>query len=254
MATRSAAGWPGFMLLLGAGAFTACSGGSSDNAQPGKTSATGIWSGTLTPADASQPPASGWLVVAADGSFHLDTDLALFVGSTQTRGATLSATGSAHPYQADITDGSGFTFNGSISSEGLTGTWSGANRSGTMKFRYDTALSQQAASLPAIASTYDGELWIGNSRQDARITIGADGTLVVSAQGGCGLNGTIGVADAARNGYQWTATAAGCAMNGMARGDGFLIGNYSVYLSGTLPEAPVWMGGADADAATSAGH
>jgi hypothetical protein len=135
-----------------------------------------------------------------------------------------------------------------VAQAALTGKWSGGTGGGSMRFRHEGEVSRQPTSLSVLASTYDGELWVGTATQPASITIAADGSFTASSSSGCTASGTVGVADAARNRYQWTATISGCANNGAASGSGFMIGDYSVYLSGTLPGAPVWMGGVDGDA------
>jgi hypothetical protein len=235
--------------------LAACSGGDGGSGSaaapdaPGSgTSAVGVWSGTLSSDDPAQPPLSGWLTITPDGGFHLDTDAALFSGMAQTKGNTLAATTTGHPYGSDFSTGSAFRFNGSLAQSALTGTWSGGGRSGSMRFQHEDALSRQVASLPVLASTYEGELWIGNVKLPASIAIAPDGSFTASTSSGCAASGMVGIADAARNRYQWTATLNGCGAGGMASGSGFMIGNYSVYLSGTLPDGAVWMGGVDADA------
>jgi hypothetical protein len=234
--------------------LAACSGGDGGGsaAAPGApgstTNAIGVWSGTLSSDDPAQPPLSGWLTVTPDGNFHLDTDAALFTGTAQTRGNTLAATTTGHPYGSDFSAGSAFTFNGSVAQSALTGKWSGGGRGGSLRFRHENTVSRQAASLSVLASTYDGELWIGNVTLPARIAIAADGSFTTSTGAGCMASGTVGIADASRNRYQWSATLSGCGVDGTASGSGFMIGDYSVYLSGTLLDAAVWMGGVDADA------
>lgn len=239
---------PRSLLLLCPAAcmLAACSGGSGD-AEVATGSTVGVWTGTLTPDDPSQTPTSGWLTVAENGGFQLDTDAALFTGTAQTQGGTLTAATTAHPYGGDFPAGSAFTFDGTIAKSVLTGKWSGGGRTGTMNFQHDDAVSRQAASLSALASTYEGELWVGNAVLPASIAINPDGSFTASASGGCTASGTVGIADAARNRYQWTATLSGCGADGSASGSGFMVGDYSVYLSGTMPDAAVWMGGVDAD-------
>jgi hypothetical protein len=193
-------------------------------------------------------PLAGWLTIAPDGSFQLDTDAALFTGTVQTRGNKLSATTTGHPYGNEFPGGGAFTFDGSISRTELSGKWSGGGRGGSMRFRHEDAVSKQPATLSALASTYNGELWVGNAMLPASIAIAADGALTASTGAGCTANGTVGIADAGRNRYQWTATLTGCGTEGTASGSGFMVGDYSVYLSGTLPGAAVWMGGVDGDA------
>lgn len=243
-----------FLLLCSVACLlAACSGGSGGSgdaidAAAENAGAVGVWSGTLTPDDPAQAPLSGWLTVAENGSFQLDTDAALFTGTTRTHDDTLAASTTVHPYGSDFSAGSAFTFDGTVAKSSLTGKWSGAGRSGTMNFQHDDAVSRQAASLPALASTYNGELWVGGTALPASIAIAADGSFTTSAGGGCTASGTVGIADAARNRYQWTATLSGCGANGSASGSGFMVGDYSIYFSGTLPDAAVWMGGVDADA------
>lgn len=230
--------------------LAACSGNSTDAIQVvgsgGDT--VGVWTGTLIPDDPAQMPLAGWLTIAADGSFQLDTDMALFTGTVQTRGNTLSATTTGHPYGNEFPGGGSFNFEGSISRSELSGNWSGGGRGGSMRFRHEEAVSNQPASLSALASTYDGELWVGNTMLPASIVIGADGTFTAATGAGCAANGTVAIADAARNRYQWTAILSGCGAEGTASGSGFMVGDYSVYLSGRLPDAAVWMGGVDGDA------
>jgi hypothetical protein len=248
------AGLRRFLLACTAGVLAACSGGDgggkagAPDAAGSTTSAIGVWSGTLDSDDPAQPPLSGWLTVTPDGKFHLDTDAALFTGTAQTQGNTLAATTTGHPYGSQFSEGGAFTFNGSVAQSALTGKWSGGGRGGTMRFQHENAVSQQPASLAALASTYEGELWVGNAALPASIAIAGDGSFTASTGAGCMASGTVGIADAARNRYQWTATLSGCGANGTASGSGFMIGNYSVYLSGTLPDTAVWMGGVDADA------
>lgn len=244
-----------FLLCCAAGLLAACSGGDGGGgggaaAPPPATatSAVGHWSGTLTPDDPAQLPLSGWLTVAPDGSFHLDTDAALFTGTAQIPGNTLAATTTGYLYGSDVSAVGTFTFNGSVAQSALTGKWSGDGRGGSMRFQHEDAVSRQAASLPMLASTYEGELWIGNATLPASIAIAADGSFTASTGTGCTASGMVGIGDAARNRYQWTATVSGCDANGAASGSGFMIGDYSVYLSGTLPGAAVWMGGVDSDA------
>ena len=114
--------------------LAACSGGSGDaidvvtDAGGGTAGAVGIWSGTLTPDDPSQPALTGWLTVAGDGKFHLDTDAALFTGTAQKHDGTLAATATGHPYITDFGAGDAFTFNGTVARTALTGKWSGGGR------------------------------------------------------------------------------------------------------------------------------
>jgi hypothetical protein len=246
------------MVMAGA-AVTACSGGRGKArgvvpAADDTDNSIGIWSGILDSDDPAQPPLSGWLVVAPDGDFHLDTDAAMFSGTARTQGGQLAATATGHPYGADIPAGGAFTFTGKVAQGALTGTWSGTGRGGKLDFQQQDAVSHQAASLANIASTYDGELWIGKATQPAQIVVGGDGTLTATTGSGCRVNGTVGVADSTRNRYRWTATLSGCSVDGMASGSGFMVGNYSIYFSGRLPEAGVWLGGVDADAQTAFGN
>lgn len=250
-------------LLMAIGLLAACSGGDGGKgaapgagwgSPPANAVSTGIWSGTLTPADSTQAPASGWLVIAADGSMHLDTDMALFTGTTRTQGKAFTASATGHPYNHHFANGSAFTFRGEVVEAGLlNGTWSGAGGGGTMTFRYEGDVSQQAAALGRIARTYESELWVGDATHIVNITITGNGTLTARAGNGCTVNGRITVADPARNGYRWTAEFTGCAANGTATGTGFMTGDSSIYFSGTLPDGPVWMGGMDQDATVMAG-
>jgi hypothetical protein len=257
------AGPRAFSLLLTGCALAACSGGSSSSGSgpapgsgsgpAGSTDPTGIWSATLTPEDTQQASSSGWLVVAADGSFRLDTDAAQFNGTAKTSGTKFSASTVGHPFAASFSNGSAFSFNGTvIAADSINGSWSGAGGKGTFDFHYNPSLSQLPASLSAIAGAYQGELWIQNTMQEATITITASGALTASTTAGCMLSGTLGVADGARNGYQWSGAVNGCAANGTASGIGFLIDEHSLYLTGNLPGGPVWMGGVAANASNDA--
>jgi len=239
-----------FLAFTAACMLAACSGGKGDaiNVTADDDAVVGVWAGTLTPDDPGQLPLAGWLTVAQNGTFHLDTDAALFTGTAQARGRELSATTTGHPYSSDLSEGTAFTFNGTVTDAALTGNWSGGGRGGRMRFEHENSVSRQAASLDAVASTYEGELWIGNATLPASIAIATDGSFTTSTAGGCTATGKVDIADAARNRYQWTATLSGCATDGTASGSGFMIGNSSVYLSGTLPQVAVWMGGVDADA------
>ena len=261
--TTAATALRGLALSVLAGILAACGGGhgggaaattgannsssssSSSNSTGGtSTSGTGIWSGALMPDDTTQAPPTGWLVIGTDGSFRLDTDQALFMGHAQIQGQAFSATATAYPYTAGFADGASVTFNGTLGDSGLTGTYSGG---GTMQFQYEGGVSTQTASQSAIAGTYHGELWIKDSRQSADITVGADGSLAASTSGGCAVNGKVAVADTARNAYSWSGQATGCATDGAASGMGFLIENDFIYLSGTIADLAIWMGGSEAD-------
>lgn len=249
--------------VCAAAMLAACSGGKGDagsvapDASGGggsgttTTSAVGLWSGTLTPDDPAQPPLSGWLTVTPDGTFQLDTDAALFTGTAQKHDSTLAASATGHAYVTEFAGGGAFTFNGTVAQSALTGKWSGGGRSGSMRFQHENTASKQPASLALLTSTYQGELWIGSATQPATIAVAADGSFTASTSSGCTASGAIGIADATRNRYQWTATLGGCGTDGAASGNGFMIGDYAIYLSGTLPDgAAVWMGGVDADAPT----
>jgi hypothetical protein len=262
------AGWRALLLItvivmvmaIAGATLAACSGGRGKAARSVAPAADdmdnsiGIWSGTLDSDDPAQPPLSGWLVIAPDGSFHLDTDAAMFSGSAQSLGSQLAATATGHPYGADIPAGGAFTFMGKVAKGALNGTWSGTGRGGRLDFQQQNAVSHQAASLATIASTYDGEIWIGKVAQPAQILVDGDGTLTVTTGSGCRASGTVAIADASRNRYQWTATLSSCSVDGLASGSGFMVGNYSIYFSGRLPDAGVWLGGVDADAQTPLGN
>ena len=253
MATACGGGGHGSASVSGAGGGSTTStgsGSSSTSTTPAApvSNAAGIWSGTLTPDDTTQPPPTGWLVIGTDGSFSLDTDVAQFSGTSQLQGQAFTATTTANPYTSQIAAGSSFHFDGMLADTGvLTGTYSGGGGQGTIHFQLERAISAQAASLSDAASTYHGEFWIKDSRQSADITVTDSGALTASA-GGCAFNGTIQVADASHNSYHWSARATGCATNGTAEGTGFMIENYFLYLMGSIGGQAVWIGGADSDA------
>ncbi len=250
--------------LLLAGVLAACSGGDtsggsgSDSGGGSRsggsgtvvptTDAIGIWSGTLTPDDAGEPSAAGWLMVGADGNFFLDTDAALYVGKASLPGRSMSATATGHSYRAGFANAAAFTFGTSVSTDGaMTGSYAGAGGGGTLEFHHESAVSRQAASLQAIAGTYRGEIWIQDSMQAVILTVTTAGAVTGATPGGCRLEGTLGIVDAQRNGYHWSGNLSGCAVNGAVSGRGFLIEQSSLYLGGTVQGAAVWIGGGAGD-------
>jgi hypothetical protein len=232
----------------GAGSGTGGAGNAGGSPGAGTNTAAGIWSGSLAPNDPSGQPMSGWLVIGADGSFSLDTDTALYLGDSTLHDQAVSVSAATHPYGTGA-DGA-VAFNATIGDGTLTGTWTGNGTAGTLQFNRQEQISKQEASLAVIASDYSGELWIGEARLPARITIASDGALHASTDSGCALDGRVSIADAARNGYSWSANASGCATNGEARGAGFVIDGYSLYLDGTVQGDAIWLGGVDSRAPT----
>jgi hypothetical protein len=223
-------------------------GNTGATAGAGENAAAGIWSGSLAPDDPSGQAMSGWLVIGADGRFSLDTDAALYLGDSALHDQAVSVSAAVHPYGND-TDGT-VAFNATIADGTMTGTWTGNGSAGTLQFKRQQQISKQQASLATIASDYSGELWIRDARLPARVTIASDGALHASTDSGCALEGRVSIADAARNAYGWSANASGCPTNGEARGDGFVIDGYSLYLDGTLQGTAIWLGGVDSRAPT----
>jgi hypothetical protein len=224
------------------------SGGTGDTTGPDTATAAGIWTGSLAPDDPAGQPMSGWLVIGTDGSFSLDTDAALYLGDSMQHDTAVTVSAAAHPYGTSPTGT--VAFNASISDATMTGTWTGGGTSGTLQFNRQPQISREQASLATIASNYSGELWIRDARLPARITIGSDGTLHATTDSGCALEGRVSIEEAERNDYSWSGNATGCNINGEARGFGFLIDGYSLYLGGTLQGDAVWLGGVDARAPT----
>lgn len=230
----------------GTGTGSGTGSGSSTNPGSGVASAAGIWSGSLAPEDPEKPSMTGWLVIGSDGSFNLDTDAALYTGAPTLRDNSVSVSAAAHPYGTD--EPGTVTFSANVTDGTMTGTWSGNGAAGAMQFTRQQGISQQQASLATIASDYSGELWIRDARLPVRVNIASDGALHASTDAGCAVEGRVGVADAARNGYSWSGSVTGCSINGEARGFGFVIDGYSLYLGGTVQGNAIWLGGVDARA------
>lgn len=207
-------------VLVLAGVLGGCGGDDDDDGFESGANAAGIWRGSLD-VDSGPQGVNAILIVRANGTIYMDTDIGLLVGSVSTSGNALTGAADGYSYDQAFPDGADFSLNGNVAEgDAITGAFSGSGESGTFELDYDPVLSALPAALPSLAGTYDAELTIRDDTTTVTVTIEADGDLTGTDGAGCTFTGEVDVLESTRNIYSWTATLTGCAESGSASGIG----------------------------------
>lgn len=211
-------------------------GGGADDAD-----ATGIWRGTATPDGGAASNALA--IVSADGEFILTAASIFLDGSGSTRRSSFSASATGWPPVGQtFPNGSGmanFSLTGNVAERSsISGSYSGANLSGTISLTYDGTLTIRAASLSTVGGSY--------SSADGVVSIAISGnTITMNAATGpsnnCTGNGTISIPEPSQNIYKWSMTLAGCNVNGSADGLATIPVTNFLSLLGRLEDVPFSM-------------
>lgn len=200
-----------------------CGGGGDDeDDEEFDHDATGVWSGTHTPDGKPGVPVNA--VVAPNGRFVAISSYFYLSGSGSVSVDRLSANASGWA-GAGVTFANGstsgaFTLTGTVLEENrIDGAYSGANESGRLVMTYDSARSNRASSLAAVAGSY------ATASGTASVAVTGSGAITFNATQGtnCVGNGTMRVTDSGRNVYTWSMTLSGCTgVNGSVDGVAYL--------------------------------
>lgn len=233
------------VLLTGLVIAGCSSGGGDDEDEEGFTledaDASGIWTGTDARDGGSTVPVT--IIASGNGRFVSVSAGLFLLGNGSTNANSFSATGNGWPpagetFSNGATTGS-FSLTGQVfERSSVSGSYSGANESGTLSASYDSNRSDKGASLALIDGSYS------SSGGTAVAITGGVLTLNSPAGPNCTGNGSVEIDDPNRNVYRWSMTLTGCDVNGTAIGVGYLSdvapgSNNRVNLLGATTSTPV---------------
>jgi hypothetical protein len=223
------------LTLAVAWALTACSGGGTDPGTntdtggvtpptAGKSTATGVWQGTIS-SNSGTPAVRMMALTAPNGhSVWMTTDGRVWNGQLPMTGAQFDATMSGYMYPGShFADGSNFgpaTMRMDHTGSGWSGTYDGNGDAGSFSVAM-SAMWERPASLDSVAGVYTRTTSIGYTMT---LTITQSGELAATDSRGCVISGSVSVPDASRNLYELDATVTSCGVfDGTYHGMGTLL-------------------------------